>query len=404
GDGWSSGERLASGRRIAAQATLVEDLGDVAVDIGVEPVRGRKEEAALRWHGHGVADQVLEGRGTSALRVEALADLRELIRIPEEDEAARGPGCRQRVGETQLTGLVDEQDVDRSDQFGPRPHPDGARGDRELSAGEERRDLFRFVHDPDAGPCRTGLAVRLLDGSKRLAHLHERLGGLVEEIGNGAVGLGGGPDLLSGSDQCGDHSGARPRLACSGGSLDREHAVIEIEGEPDGRDEWVLPDCLNGSRRRLPAQRPQTRRSARDQVARGTQLDRSVDGLEPAAEDVIRNPAERIALDAGLDGAARDQRRGMTAQLARGPEDVDRSLDVVDVDDLTGILAESALGRVNRRPPDADPVVLWREPVPADEAALATRLEVPLVGQTADAFAGFDQSVNAQLLEPEVVP
>jgi len=180
--------------------------------------------------------------------------------------------------------------------------------------------------------------------------------------------------------------------------------VIEIEGEPDGRDEWVLPDCPNGSRRRLPAQRPQTRRSARDQVARGTQLDRSVDRLEPAAEDVIRHPAEGVALDAGLDGAARDQRRGVTAQLARGPEDVDRSLDVVDVDDLTGILAEVALGRVNRRPPDADPVVLWREPVPADEAALATRLEVPLVGQTADAFAGFDQSVNAQLLEPEVVP
>ena len=48
-----------------------------------------------------------------AARVRALADLRELLRVAEQDEVAGAGGDGERVGERHLAGLVDQQDVDR---------------------------------------------------------------------------------------------------------------------------------------------------------------------------------------------------------------------------------------------------------------------------------------------------
>ena len=46
-------------------------------------------------------------------RVHALRDLRELLRVAEQDDVARGGADRERVGERHLARLVDEQVVER---------------------------------------------------------------------------------------------------------------------------------------------------------------------------------------------------------------------------------------------------------------------------------------------------
>ena len=65
----------------------------------------------------------------------ALADVRELLRVAEQHQAAAGAGDRERVGERHLARLVDEQHVDRAAQVLARPQPRRARDQRHLVAG-----------------------------------------------------------------------------------------------------------------------------------------------------------------------------------------------------------------------------------------------------------------------------
>ena len=53
-----------------------------------------------------------EHRRVRARRVRALRDLRELVRVAEQDEVSRRRADRERVGERDLPGLVDEERVD----------------------------------------------------------------------------------------------------------------------------------------------------------------------------------------------------------------------------------------------------------------------------------------------------
>ena len=55
------------------------------------------------------AEQVLEHREPARPRVGALRDLRELLRVAEQDDVARRGAERERVGERDLAGLVDEE-------------------------------------------------------------------------------------------------------------------------------------------------------------------------------------------------------------------------------------------------------------------------------------------------------
>ena len=73
-----------------------------------------EEEPALGRHGLVVAEQVLRAPTPSPLRLRALRDLRQLVRVAEEDEVARGRADRERVGERDLAGLVDEERVERT--------------------------------------------------------------------------------------------------------------------------------------------------------------------------------------------------------------------------------------------------------------------------------------------------
>ena len=59
-----------------------------------------------------LAEQVLEHRAPGAVGMGSLRDLRELQRVAEQDDVARGGAERERVGERDLAGLVDEEVVD----------------------------------------------------------------------------------------------------------------------------------------------------------------------------------------------------------------------------------------------------------------------------------------------------
>ena len=56
-----------------------------------------------------LAEQVLEHRVPGPGRVDRLGDLGELERVAEQDDVARGGAHRQRVGERDLPGLVDNR-------------------------------------------------------------------------------------------------------------------------------------------------------------------------------------------------------------------------------------------------------------------------------------------------------
>ncbi len=93
------------------QAALVDDLGDEAADVGVH-ASGAVEEDSKLWRDRAVlSEQVLEHRGAGSVRMDALGDLRELKRVSEEDQVARGGAHRQGVGERDLPCLVDHEMV-----------------------------------------------------------------------------------------------------------------------------------------------------------------------------------------------------------------------------------------------------------------------------------------------------
>jgi hypothetical protein len=72
-----------------------------------------EEEAHLGREGLVVAEDVLEGGDARAVRVGALADLRELVRVAKEHERPRGAARRDDVGEGHLACFVHEEDVQR---------------------------------------------------------------------------------------------------------------------------------------------------------------------------------------------------------------------------------------------------------------------------------------------------
>ena len=68
-----------------------------------------------------------------------LGDLRELLRVAEQDDVAGGGAQRERVGEGDLARLVDEQVVERAVDLLAAEVPGGAGGQVDAGIGERRR-------------------------------------------------------------------------------------------------------------------------------------------------------------------------------------------------------------------------------------------------------------------------
>jgi hypothetical protein len=172
--------------------------------------------------------------------VRALAHVRELLRIAEQDDGPRALCHRQRVGQRDLTGLVDEEDVDLLAHVFTGPQPRCAREQPNLV----RRcgDGGGVVDDLDAVAAHGGvrLGVALLAAEECDAGLVGGSLDLFEELGDGLVRRGRHADPEAAVHQVDGEPTAGVRLAGSRRALDEEcrrlerRHLIREHGEVDG--------------------------------------------------------------------------------------------------------------------------------------------------------------------------
>ena len=151
----------------------------------------------------------------------SLDHLRELLRIADEDHVARARRHRERVGERDLPGLVDEEVVERPVVRRVGEEPRRARGDVAVDDVVVVRDVLDVL----------ALVVRLRVAAARLLLADEGRVDRVEHVVDRLVALRRDADGLAGSDERRDQPADRPRLARAGRALDDEVAAVEREHE-----------------------------------------------------------------------------------------------------------------------------------------------------------------------------
>ena len=82
-----------------------------------------EENAAILGDRRGIIQQMLEHRTAGAFRMRALRHVRQLLRIAEQDDVARGGADGNRIRERRLAGLVDEQIIERLVECRAREQP-----------------------------------------------------------------------------------------------------------------------------------------------------------------------------------------------------------------------------------------------------------------------------------------
>ena len=221
----------------------------------------------------------------------------KLSRVAEQDEARGGLADREGVGQTHLSRLVDDEDVDRAGHLLARPQPRGAGGEVGLAGGERLGDLLvggglddalvratvgvvGLLHAADIDrhalrrrspftPGRTALVGQTADGFRFPSPGHVgpvvgRLADRAEQVRDHLVAVGGDSDPLPTGEQVEDHPRARVGLAAAGRTLDGEHRAVEPRSEPPdgverrlagGDEARPVRPTGRGSRSLLPADR-----------------------------------------------------------------------------------------------------------------------------------------------------
>ena len=153
----------------------------------------------------------------------ALADLRQLLRIPEQQQVAGGAGHRDGVGEAELSGLFDDQQIQalRCDPVGVGEVPRRSADDASVVPGDELRVLV----SAQLGPRRAGRLL-LADpipgdpGGQQVA----------EQVLHHGMRLGDHPDApVVPVDQRRQHLGGGVRLAGARRPVHRQVRVVEVE-------------------------------------------------------------------------------------------------------------------------------------------------------------------------------
>ena len=103
---------LPGGVGVAVQPPLIDLIRDEAADLGMHPARDGQEDAAVRRHGRVVAQHPVEAGEVRGFGMRALDHLRQLARIADQHDVARGPSHGDHVGEAHLSRLVDEEPVE----------------------------------------------------------------------------------------------------------------------------------------------------------------------------------------------------------------------------------------------------------------------------------------------------
>ena len=160
--------------------------------------------------------------------VNALADVRELLRVAEQDDASRRLRARHRVGERHLAGLVDEERVDRVLELVVRPEPRRAGGHVVLVAAQAVGDLVvRLAALDQVVPVAVVGFIRALDDAN-VAGLQHRL----DEVADHLVRVRRDPDLLPGANQLVNHACAGVRLATAWRTLNSQRGAVQRRGQP----------------------------------------------------------------------------------------------------------------------------------------------------------------------------
>ena len=100
---------------------VIEELGRVGADRGMQPPGLFEEQPLVRRNGLFAAENVIERRHIGALGMAALHRLIELLRIANQHDGLRRLRHREHVGERHLRGFVDEKHVDGFERVRPRP-------------------------------------------------------------------------------------------------------------------------------------------------------------------------------------------------------------------------------------------------------------------------------------------
>jgi hypothetical protein len=287
---------------------------------------------------------VLEDGRARPERMRALGDVGELLGVAEQDDAARGLGDRDGIGQRDLARLVDEQDVDRAARVLARPVPRGRGVDEDgavllVGGGGALHPVARVV---------VVRAALLLPAAERRAGLVGRLLHRLQEVVDGLVRGGHHADPATTGDEVQREPRARPRLARAGRPLDHQGAVVEAA---DLRAQALELERLVAHGRRP---RAQAGRAAQEQVRGRVELPAR---QEPAGGDPAGEAEEGVLLLLGPVGPSRPERDGrVVAPGLAAPHD-DRPRGLVERLDPGAALGERLV-----HVPGAEREVLRGEP------------------------------------------
>ena len=190
--------------------------------------RLREEDPAVGRHRDLVAEQVLEHGRLRLVGLRALRDLRELVRVAEEDDVARRVPDRDHVGERDLPRLVDDQRVEEALELLPHEEP--------RRAGDELQLLLEQVAPVVGGIDEVALEARVLVSLGRLLAPDEREALLArlaldlgEQLVDRLVAERRDADAPARAHERDRRLRALPRLARAGRALDEEVAAVERE-------------------------------------------------------------------------------------------------------------------------------------------------------------------------------
>ena len=210
------------GGRGRAQPALIGELGDGPAQLRGHPPRVGQEVAKFRRKRGVTGGNPAQGRLVHGFGVRALADLRQLLRVAEQQQPAAGLGHGQGVGQRELAGLVDHQQVQRP---GRHFDPVMVHAVPPISAppGEPSRRATSFAERCSHGrasACFTSLATRGgIDaglGDRRL-----------QQVLHHGVGLADDADFPAAGHQPGDDVRSHMGLAGPGRTLHRQVGMVQ---------------------------------------------------------------------------------------------------------------------------------------------------------------------------------
>ncbi len=160
--------RLPRELRNAVQPAVVDDLRDESADVGMHPPRAFEKESHVRRHRSASSPSRCSSTDAPVpSRMRPLRNLRELQRVAEQHDVARGRSHRERVGKRHLSGFVDDERVDGAvERLSAKSHAVPAKSSVSAPAPRECLGVVR-AGDGVAVVSRLGVvARRLLQSAK----------------------------------------------------------------------------------------------------------------------------------------------------------------------------------------------------------------------------------------------